>query len=625
MIRDIAPFAISKLPETIRQLAYHDAGLCQRLGIKTIARVKIGGDAYERQAFFETMRRAIDSGRAQVLDTLAGDQARVRAFGGRRAHVIVSSGRAMTVMRRLELLSADPGKRRRRMERLLNGHDLPSPVASHWRVLCNQKALTPDELDAFNLDLRDTPKGIERSLREQSIRGEISLDQLIPAKRRYYERLTLTPADSGVGLALAEPLIAAVRGAPDAAVLRLLPLLLAVAPAERALLAWLTEEVPKQRVLRLVSSAGRKSDPYTCSAALEIACARPTGQILAEMAPIAERLLGDFDRFMTRCNVFSTLVVAASALIGRDHELRRFSATWRRNAAFAHAALAHQSLYHPSLDADALSDFVFDTVGRAYYVGGLLDTVELPLWRPQWVMAETIAADVIGRLTNMLARLPPSSTKERMTSLVDGARNTLVERGHPLAWMFPGMLQGRGVEGSRPLPAELTEQLRGTWSTASPVEACALAANIAMTAEFPKEALAPYAAAISLLPTPVTSDEWKLFAGRLSSVAYAAAAARAPELAHAVAEALFRGLGQSLIEPEDDVSTILLEASAFHPARDAAMNWLGERLTVLAGMVNTRPMLTSIVHLVDEIVRHDPPSAGVLGRARALAKMALAQ
>ena len=275
MTRDIAAFAIGKLPETIRQLAYNDAGLCQRLGIETVTRVMLGADAYERRASFETVRRAIDSGRPQVMDTLAGEQASIRAYGGRRAYVIVTSGRMSHVMRRLELLSADQGKRRRRLERLLDAHDLPEAAASDWRDRCNRKSLTPDELDALNRDLRNTPRGVAGSLRQQRIRGELSLDLLIPAGRRYYERLISLLGDCGNGPDCTEMLIAAVCGAPDAGVVRLLPLLLPVPQGEQALLASSAEEVSEERLRRLVRSAGLRSDPFTCAAGLEIACARP--------------------------------------------------------------------------------------------------------------------------------------------------------------------------------------------------------------------------------------------------------------------------------------------------------------------------------------------------------------
>lgn len=623
MSRDLPRYAISKLPETIRQLAYTDTGLCTRLGIETITRIVVGSDGFERRGFFDAVRRAVDSGRPQVVETLQREEAVVRAFGGPRAHVVVKSGRKLEVMRRLELLSADRGKRRRRMERLLEAHDLPEAVAIDWWDRCNRAGLTPDQLDAFNRDLLDTPRAVAGALRRQRVCGEISLDQLVPGGRRYYERLVCISSERCAASDCAKHTIAPVRDASDAVVVRLLPLVLSVPEGERAFQAWSTQAVSEKRLRRWMRSAGLRSDPYTCAAALEIACSRPTVEILAEALPIAERLLGDFDRFMERCSLFSSIVVATSALIGRDVELRAASATWRRRAAFAHAVLAHQSLFHPSVEVERLSEFALETLGWTFYVGAMLDAVELPLWRPQWVMPEYIAADVAGRLTNALTRLPPSSAKERIDLLVGAIRKKLAERTHPLAGMFPGLLQGPAVEGARPIPRELAAHLRLTWSSSSPVEACALAANIAMTAELPKEALAPYATALSLLPTPVTSEEWRLFAGRLSSAAYGAAAARAPELADAVAETLFRALGQSLIEPEDDVTTILLEASACRPDRGSAMNWLAERLSVLADITDSRIVLRSVVLLADEIARHDPASLRLLGRARAIAKLGL--
>ncbi|MEQ1673401.1 MAG: hypothetical protein ABL893_21350, partial [Hyphomicrobium sp.] len=241
-----ASLFIANLPESLRKAAYRDPVLCADAGVTTVTQITFAGTfRYERAIFFNAARTAIDTGLPQRLATDDGKSTTVRAIGGPNAHLIVSDGTRSIVLRNFELLSRDPGKRRSVLNRLLGAHDLPPADANRWRQLCRMRPLDADELDAFKRDLVDTSCSVRHQLMKVRRTKELSLDEIVPRSRRYFERL-VGHVDKGVlqPALLKDAIRLAHQSIPLGSVPGSLPTVLATAGSTDLVPDWILGRIP---------------------------------------------------------------------------------------------------------------------------------------------------------------------------------------------------------------------------------------------------------------------------------------------------------------------------------------------------------------------------------------------
>jgi hypothetical protein len=623
-----ASLFIANLPESLRQAAYRDIVLCSEAGITTVTQITLAATfRFERAAFFSAAKTAIDTGLLQLLTTDDGKSTTVRAIGGPNAHLIVSDGTRSIVMRHFELLSQDPGKRRSVLNRLLGAHNLQSADEKRWRQLCSARPFDADELDAFKRDLMDTSCGLRNQLQNVRHTNELSLDELVPRSRLYFERLVghvgkdvLEPAQ------LKDAVMRAHQAVPSGRATTLLPTVLATAGSTSLLPDWVLAHIPRKRLLGALQAICRQSDPYSLAAGIELAAIAAqeeprAGQIAYELGT---RLLGNEGGFRARCQLFSALLIATSFGISQNPELRECSPAWRRLAAFSHSVIAHRALFHRRFNCEKLLEGVMRSLGTAFYISALLDKAELPLWRPLWVTPDHVEADAVGRISNALSRLPDVAGKTELGNVVATARKRIDHKTHPLAPMFPSFMEGY-ASMTRTAPTELVMDLEKAFVDKSPVEACAISANVAAVVDFPQHILPHYERAIGDLPMPSTASEWGVLLSRLSSAAHAAAVARSVGLADAVAEALFRALRQCVDHqpPAFEVISIICEAAGALASRLQSREWLEAKFRRLASMAPRGNFLTTLISTIDEQANMNPRCLAFFGQARAMAQLAL--
>lgn len=627
MSTEHARYFLANLSDSLRQDAYGDSELCANIGVKVITQTTFAETfRYERDAFFRVAQVAIDSGLPQRLDTDDLHPTTVRAVGGPQPHVLIVGGSCTLVARHFELASHDPGKRRRVLDRLLRAYSLPRADADRWRRICGIRPFTVDEFDAFKLDLTDTPDALRFKLEQAKRQNRVSLDELVPRSPRYYKRLVGIAGTSTLDPALLRSDIEnAQRSVPRQSLIRSLSSFLATAASTSLLPVWVVKALQPDELMPALKKVSRLSDPYSLAAALELAlsaCDRePRAAKLAH--DIGATLLGDQANLKARCQLFSALLMATSAGIAKNPDLRGLGPTWRRLAVFTHSAIAHRAMFRGDLDGARLLGAVASNLGTEFYVSALLDKAELPLWRPLWVMPDHVEANVIGRVSNALAHAPRLPAIVELNEIVATARQRIAEQLHPLAPMFPSFLEGYPSSKGRPAPPEVVQDLHQALAEKLPTAACAIAANVAAVADFPEDAVPPYAKAIARLALPVSTTDWIALLNSLSSAAHASAVARSVSLSDAIAETLFRALRQAQEDPPGiEVVTILFEASAAHQSRFEAQRWLGDRLRALAFIAPSGDVLAALVRLIDEQATLDPTCLTFFGQARAVAALA---
>lgn len=622
-----ASLFIASLPESLRQAAYRDPVFCSKVGITTVTQITLAAIfRYERAAFFKAAQTAIDTGLPQRLATDDRKPTTVRAIGGPNAHLIVSDGTRSIVLRHFELLSQDPGKRRSVLNRLLGAHNLPSADANRWRQLCRMRPFDADELDAFKRDLMDTSCGFRNQLQNARSTNELSLDELVPRSRRYFERLVGHVGNDVLEPALLKDAIKhAYQPVSSASAVVLLPAVLSTAGSTSLVPDWILAHIPSKRLLGALRAICRLSDPYSLAAGIDFAAIAAqheprAGQIAHE---IGTRLLGNESELKARCQLFSAVLIATSFGISQNSEFRECGPAWRRLAAFSHSVIAHRALFHRRFNCEKLLEGVMQSLGTAFYTSALLDKAELPLWRPLWVTADHIEADVVGRISAALTRLPDVAGKTELADVVATARKRIDEKTHPLAPMFPSFMEGYPSMTRAP-PIELVAELEEAFVHKSPAEACAISANVAAVADFPQHLIPHYERAIRDLLIPNASSEWGILLSRLSSAAHAAAVARSVGLADAVVEVLFRAVHKAAEQPPAfEVLAVIFEAACAVASRPQSRKWLEAKLRTFAFVAPPGDVLAKLISVIDEQANLNPECLAFLGQARAAAQLGL--
>ena len=158
---------------------------------------------------------------------------------------------------------------------------------------------------------------------------------------------------------------------------------------------------------------------------------------------VLDQLLAEPKRLQAELATYATAYIIAGAHLANHEKLRREPVYWRRLAAAAHAALVTRVLGSAADDDGSIHffDWAMRLTGKTFYLSVLNDAHVEPRWRPDWITANFLAADLYGRLLNVLQRLgnasPPSWRKK-----IDDAKETVNKDVPPYAHAFPSFLQG---------------------------------------------------------------------------------------------------------------------------------------------------------------------------------------
>jgi hypothetical protein len=169
---------------------------------------------------------------------------------------------------------------------------------------------------------------------------------------------------------------------------------------------------------------------------------------------ILDKLFADPERLVRRCKFFSALFVIASAQLATHAETREKPAFWRRLAAAAHAGWVMQGCGSANVDEGKFLRWIMRERGQEYLLSAFHDMREEPRWQPEWIDAEFLVPDVLGRTYFMLLKLgsgAPSGWMERIEKM----KQWVQDQKWDVRMYLPSVLQG---SRQRELP-QLDEQM----------------------------------------------------------------------------------------------------------------------------------------------------------------------
>jgi len=259
--------------------------------------------------------------------------------------------------------------------------------------------------------------------------------------------------------------------------------------------------------------------------------------------------------------------------------------------------------------------------GKTFYLSVLNDAHVEPRWRPDWITAEFLAADIYGRLLHVLQRLGDSSPPTWRQKIGE-AENIAQQDVPPVAHAFPSVLQGGRRNPIEILSADApTIEKFAEFADKPTVENFLMFLQFANAFGFPSAARQSVLSAIESLRSEIAATNPILVQGALQLGAYIAAGNRDVELSDAVATVALEALVSTLdTERLMLTAAVLLECAAASENRSEALATLARRLENMAFVAPaaTLPDAVDIFRILRSINEELGP---LLARAIATAKL----
>jgi hypothetical protein len=203
-IRASVAIAASRLfPTAVRDAVISDLKFTEAFGLKADAIIGFGRHdlAFQRSAFFDSIRQAFDPGRETVsVDNTRGETWEVRVQANKSpVEISLARGTTRLLVSHFGLLCPDKDVRLATLLHEAGNVCLSAEQITPWKELLETRPPTDDEIIIIQQDLKDTPVAVARIIRESLASGSVSLDVWVPRSARYYERL-VGQWDSGVSL-----------------------------------------------------------------------------------------------------------------------------------------------------------------------------------------------------------------------------------------------------------------------------------------------------------------------------------------------------------------------------------------------------------------------------------------
>jgi hypothetical protein len=492
-----------------------------------------------------------------------------------------------------------------------------------WRETLAARALFDPEMEPLLSDLRAVPWRVSASIREGIVSGSFGPAELVPSDIRYFELLSPAP-ENGAGLRdyFAEAVEAYARGLIDGDAGEGLKWVFLL--GSHSSLADLIEvaNAPRDEVVSAFAWIASHGDRVSQVAAIEcgLRLLHDWPELEPSLAAMARDIAADKpDALGGRLQLVSGLVALVEGEVARRSIARGRPPFWRRLVTIAHAGTLEREVVARRLDLADIGKWAMNTGGTLYYLQTLVDLRQEPRWFPDFLSAEQIKAEWIGRVWSAAERYRDNVPAGALSEVLWGEGASIKSQlAFPNAWL-PGPLEG-GVEAVRELPAELEASIRTNLEAEelTPASFYGLVnTSLLLRVDARLSGLAAEGLrriGYQLRQANESDDPFPLLHG----LAKVAAVTRSAELAGEVrilARANRRG-GSKKLSPEA-CARIGLVAAAAHSEQSAWAKTIGEWLTELAFAEMTAGEAVSLQSDVHLLLHIEPDLWATCGRAQA--------
>lgn len=409
-----ALLALDRLPPDLLSAVVADGAIAQKLGIGLTSRPLEFGQAYTvgRDELFAAFAEAADGRVATVSISMGGSPAEAAVSIGADGAALVETPTAKVQFAHAALWTPDAERRRHVLAQALQTNSLTQTAITQLHSLLLTGVPNFENFRQATDLLNASPEMFAASLESKLVTGKLQEKDLVPDDPRYWDNLTAEWKDSPTLANFIQGELRLEREARHARTPTLAKVALGLQFTGQELVPheWLAQW-SSDEVVDFVELLSGCEDHVSLAAGFEI-CARQLTRDLRLVTlgeQLLDRLFGDPERLLNRCQRFAAGFVLATARLARQESTRARPVFWRRSAAAAHAALVARSLGHEHFGGEELFDWAMQVRGEYFILSVYLEMGNSPRWQPEWIEPDSLVADAFGRIQQAANALGPES------------------------------------------------------------------------------------------------------------------------------------------------------------------------------------------------------------------------
>ncbi|QEI06783.1 hypothetical protein FXN63_13780 [Pigmentiphaga aceris] len=620
--------AFNLFPFDVQSALLDDGAFTQRWGIDTIGILTIGpdGPSFDRSQLYQGIRGAIrDVGSAIEIEDSDGLvwQLLTRPQGD-GIEFLLSGGEKHYYLRDHSALADDVAVRVGWLEKAASEVFLDRENSRGWLTRMQQSALSDNDFSELMVDIRLSPRSFILTLQNDMGTMRMEPARLVPHDFRYYERLvgkleqSTTFADYiETGAKVCVESLQFYKGWQSF----VFSLLMCSAGSIAGCIK--IDRLNHSELVQAYEWIAKHGDPISRIGAVEVALAHL--DVVPVLAPfielIVEALLSDDpEDDGGGFAILSSMVVMTASELARKRILGDVPPFYFRQAAIAHASLMIRAISEAGIDVASVTQWARTTgFGLIYFLQGLVDLRREPRWLPDYVSAEQLRFEFIGRITNAVHLNEDKIKVDSLSKLLLGPNSKLMQATQWPFPLLPGPMEG-AIAAKRPYPDEWLVEVKAALA-ADRLEAKAFAGlvNCALLFDM-EEAMASMAAdalrrvRFSLESTEDKDKNFDLVVG----LATLAAVTRSRNLADAlrVFTRVMRRRKRLAGDLNEELRIVLTTAASFKDPEEWA-RFSGEWITEIVFETSDKNAAKAFLPKLRRLVKIEPMLAKHCARADA--------
>ena len=466
--RDKAVFFLQLFPPSIQEGLLADQNFQNEYGIKTDSKLLFSdiGIRIARSELFDSIRLALtDPSKKFSVRDVSGGKWAIKVLDVNAGSISLCKGDQRINLLKLWPLLPETSQRIDALRKAAHNANLPDKNFKEWIEKFSHDLIEDRNVDAVLNDLSDTPVCVMESIKEQLDRGRSNFLSLVPDSVQYFERLIgkinnkqnlhdyvsqniRNHIDNLITWSPKEGLSLALLLSVHSSILKVIDL----------------NKINDKDIVEVFKLLVEKGDRFSQLGAIELGLSifKDQPDIEHFLFTMIEQILDDDPNSETSpFQLLSSLIMLVEGQLSFTRCLAGKPPFWRRLASIAHSSLIYRCLVYFPVDVPKFKDWIVQGRGQQFYLQTLCDLRAEPKWQPDYVSAEQLKSEFIGRIHHALQTNSNSikkSTLLRVFLKKDDSKNIYQYIEFPYPFL-PGPLEG-GTEPIHNLPPELDEAIK---------------------------------------------------------------------------------------------------------------------------------------------------------------------
>jgi hypothetical protein len=347
------------------------------------------------------------------------------------------------------LLNPTPARRIEYLDAYIKEHTFATVNVAALRAKVSQPGFSDDEFLSVVEILLTAQESFVQRVRSTVAARDLNSEDLLPTDVRYWDNLIApwrgsSSLEEFLAMERSTELIALLAGNSTRA-LRAAALSFCapgLVPIEEM------KNVSDEARLEALEGMTSTPDHFGLVGSFEICASLDvTPEVEATGVKLLDALL-DIGRLQNRCLFYAAIFVMAVGRLAEHSEMRKRPAFWRRITAAAHASLVLRA--GVSENAEGVFKWTMQHFGKTFLLSVLLEMDSQPRWKPDWLTAKHLVADVVGRVEQAINKIPEAQRPKAWTDRATAARDWITAQHLQLFCILPAI----GESARRNMPSE---------------------------------------------------------------------------------------------------------------------------------------------------------------------------